>query len=482
MKTQFDTLSHTTNSLAEIVGGTVIRESSASHRGLITDSRIAEPGNIFLALRGENADGHNYIGGAVTRGATCVIAERVAEETMRAMPEGCAVILVPNTLYALGALGRWFMLRTNPHVIAVTGSVGKTTTKQMIHAVLSAAYPTMRTEGNYNNEIGLPLTLMQLKETDRIAVLEAGMSYPTELHRLSHICTPDTVVITNVGTSHIENLGSREGIRDAKLEMLDGMKAGGTVILNGDEPLLTEKKDEIISRGLHVIYIAKENEAADYLAENVRMTTQDCTFDMRCTADDTVIRDLHIPVTGVHNVGNAMAAYLCGKAQGMTDADIRRGLDAFENTGMRQKIFDWNGVTVIEDCYNASPESMEAALRVLHTLSGEKNSGKSVAVLGDMKELGTYAPRLHKRVGRFLGELGIERLVTVGEEANDIAAGAVIGGMPAEHILKFSDTANEDIPAIADALRSLLVPGDTVLFKASRAMALERIVDALTAD
>ena len=482
MKTQFDLLSHTTNSLAAIVGGTVIRGSDASHRGLITDSRIAEPGNIFLALRGENADGHNFIGGAVSRGATCVIAERVAEETMRAMPDNCAVILVPNTLYALGALGRWHMLRTNPHVIAVTGSVGKTTTKQMIHAVLSASHPTMRTEGNYNNEIGLPLTLMQLKEEDRIAVLEAGMSYPTELHRLSHICTPDTVVITNIGTSHIENLGSREGIRDAKLEMLDGMKAGGTVILNGDEPLLTEKKEEILSRGLNVIYIAKENKNADYLAENIRMTTQDCTFDMRCMAEGTVVRDLHIPVTGEHNVGNAMAAYLCGLAQNMTDADIRRGLDAFENTGMRQKIFEWRGITVIEDCYNASPESMEAALRVLHTLSKETNGGRSVAILGDMKELGTYAPRLHKRVGRFLGELGIDALVTVGKEASDIAAGAVIGGMPEAHILQFTSAANDDIPAIADNLRSMLREGDTVLFKASRAMALERIVDALTAE
>ncbi|MBE6657103.1 MAG: UDP-N-acetylmuramoyl-tripeptide--D-alanyl-D-alanine ligase [Ruminococcaceae bacterium] len=482
MKTQFDTLSHSTSSLAAIIGGTVIRESSASHRGLVTDSRIVEPGNIFLALRGENADGHNFIGGAVVRGATCVIAERVAEETMRAMTEGCAVILVPNTLSALGALGRWHMLRTNPYVIAVTGSVGKTTTKQMIHAVLSAAHPTMRTEGNYNNEIGLPLTLMQLRENDRIAVLEAGMSYPGELHRLSLICTPDTVVITNIGTSHIENLGSREGIRDAKLEMLDGMKAGGTVILNGDEPLLMEKRGEILARGLIPVYIAKTNPDADYLAENIRMTTQDCTFDMRCTADDTVIRDLHIPVTGEHNVSNAMAAYLCGQAQNMTDADIRRGLDAFENTGMRQKIFDWRGITVIEDCYNASPESMEAALRVLGTLSKETNGGRSVAVLGDMKELGSYAPRLHKRVGRFLGESGIDDLVTVGEEAADIAAGAVIGGMAEEHIMQFPAAGDDSIPAIADYLRAHLVPGDTVLFKASRAMALERIVDALIAE
>lgn len=481
MKTQFDLLTHTTSALAAVVGGTVIREGSSLHSGLVTDSRIAAPNNIFLALRGENADGHNFIGGAVRGGATCIIAERVAEETMRAMPDDCAVILVPDTLAALGALGRWFMLRTAPYVIAVTGSVGKTTTKQMIHAVLSASLRAMRTEGNYNNEIGLPLTLMQLTEDDRIAVLEAGMSFPGELRRLSHICTPDTVVITNIGTSHIENLGSREGIRDAKLEMIDGMKPGGSVILNGDEPLLTEKRADILSRGLTPIYIAKENPDADYLAENIRMTTQDCTFDMRRTADGTTVRDLHIPVTGAHNVGNAMAAYLCGMAQGMTDADIRRGLDAFENTGMRQKILDWNGITVIEDCYNASPESMEAALRVLHTLSHD-NGGRAAAVLGDMKELGTYAPRLHKRVGRFLAELGIDLLITVGAEASDIASGAVIGGMSEEHIAQFTSADDTDIPAITAALKELLAPGDTVLFKASRAMALERIVDALTAD
>jgi UDP-N-acetylmuramoyl-tripeptide--D-alanyl-D-alanine ligase len=164
----------------------------------------------------------------------------------------------------------------------------------------------------------------------------------------------------------------------------------------------------------------------------------------------------------------------------MTDADIRRGLDAFENTGMRQKIFEWNGITVIEDCYNASPESMEAALRVLSALSAEKKCGRSVAVLGDMKELGTYAPRLHKRVGRFLAENGIDRLVTVGAEASDIAEGAVIGGMPEEHIIRFPDASDAQIPAIADTLRGALSADDTVLFKASRAMALERIVNALT--
>lgn len=479
MKTRFDTLTFSTSALAEIVGGTVIRPGTASHKGLYTDSRIVEPGGIFLALRGERTDGHNFIDGAVARGASCIIAERTAEETMRNLPRDCAVILVPNTLYALGALGKWYYRLYNPTVIAVTGSVGKTTTKQMIYAVVSAAYPAMHTEGNYNNEIGLPLTLMQIAPEDRIAVLEAGMSYPTELHRLSLLCTPHITVITNIGTSHIENLGSREGIRDAKLEMLDGMKPGGVVLLNGDEPLLTEKKEEILARGLTPVYFAKHNPDADYLAAHIRMTPSDCLFDMRCQKTGEVIADLHIPVTGEHNVGNAMAAYLCGRLTDMRDTDIRRGLDAFENTGMRQKIMDINGYTVIEDCYNASPESMEAALRVLVSVAKEKG-GRAIAVLGDMRELGSFSPSLHKHVGSFLAEQDIGYLITVGEAAQDIAAGAVIGGMKEASITVLPSSDDAAAKQAAVILKGMLAPHDTVLFKASRAVALERIVGQLT--
>jgi len=476
MKTQFDALTFSTKALSAIVGGTVIRESHAPHKGLVTDSRIAEKNNIFLALCGENADGHNFIGAAAANGATCIIAERITEDVMRKMPHDCAVILVPNTLYALGALGKWHLNSIQPTVIAITGSVGKTTTKQMIHSVMRAAYPTgaMCTDGNYNNEIGLPLTLMQIKADDRIAVLEAGMSFAGELHRLSLLSTPNITVITNIGTSHIENLGSREGIRDAKLEMLDGMKAGGTVILSGDEPLLFEKKDDILARDLTPIYFATQNKESDYLIENVRMTPTGGLFDLKNTKTGQITRDLYIPVTGEHNVGNAAAAFLCGQLMALSEEDIRRGLSAFQNTGYRQKIFDYESITVIEDCYNASPESMEAALRVLSALAEEKKK-RSIAVLGDMKELGTYAPRLHKRVGNFAAGCGIDLLFTIGENAADLAEGAVIGGMSEERIVCLPT----DTDAAAQILRTYLTDGDTVLFKASRAMALENIVNAL---
>ncbi|MBP3919123.1 MAG: UDP-N-acetylmuramoyl-tripeptide--D-alanyl-D-alanine ligase [Clostridia bacterium] len=480
MNTRFDTLTFSTQALAEITGGTVIRPSSNSHSGLVTDSRIAAPGNIFLALRGEKADGHNFIDGAVAHGASCIIAERTAEETMRKLPGTCAVILVPNTLYALGALGKWYLRLYNPKVIAVTGSVGKTTTKQMIYAVVSAAHQAMCTEGNYNNEIGLPLTLMQIGPKDQVAVLEAGMSYPGELHRLSLISEPDITVITNIGTSHIENLGSREGIRDAKLEMLDGMKAGSYVLFNGDEPLLTEKEEDIRARGLIPMTFAKQNPHADYLAEHIRMTPNDCTFDMRQTKTGAVIKNLHIPVTGEHNVGNAMAAYLCGMLCGMEEANIRLGLDAFENTGMRQKLIPFGNATIIEDCYNASPESMEAALHVLVSLAKE-HGGRSVAVLGDMRELGSYSPTLHKRVGSLAAELGVECLITVGEEAQQIAQGAVIGGMKEDAITVIPSCDDAAAAAAAALLRKYIraEDSDTVLFKASRAVALERIVNLL---
>ncbi len=476
MQTEFDRLFFSTAALAAMVGGTVVHPSDTQHKGLYTDSRAVIPGSVFLALRGARTDGHNYIDGAINNGATCIIAERIAEETSRTLPPACAVILVPNTLYALGALGKWFKRRTEPHVVAVTGSVGKTTTKQMIHAVLSHAFPAMRTEGNYNNEIGLPLTLMCIKPEDKIAVLEAGMNNAGELYRLSHICEPEVTVITNIGTSHIENLGSREGIRDAKLEMLSGMHRGGLVILNGDEPLLTSQKEAIRQMGLTPVTFAREAEDADYLAKDIRMTSEDCTFTVLCTETGEEIPDLRIPVTGVHNIGNAMAAYLCGRHFGMASSDIRAGLLAFENTGMRQNIRHMGEITLVEDCYNASPESMEAAIRVLTSLARDKG-GRAVAVLGDMLELGAYADSLHMRVGDFAEREGVDLLFTFGQAASHIASGAMIAGMAEEHMQSYPDVNAPE--ACAEGLRACLRPGDTVLFKASRGTAIERVMNAL---
>ncbi len=473
MKTQFDTLSFSAQALAAIVGGNLVRPTEHTLSGLVSDSRTVEEGNIFLALRGENTDGHNYIQGAAERGAACIIAETIEDEVMCALPAGCAVILVPNTLFALGTMAKWYLATVSARVLAITGSVGKTTTKQMIHAVLSTAFQAMRTEGNYNNEIGLPLTLMQIKKDDEIAVLEAGMSFPNELYRLSHICTPELAVITNIGSSHIENLGSREGIRDAKLELLSGIQADGTVILQGDEPLLFEKKDDILARGLHPVYFAKDNRDGDALIQNIRLFADSSVFDLYIKEIDTHIRDIHVPTAGEHNVYNAAAAYLCGRYFGMEESQIKKGLLSFENTGARQKLRRIGDISVLEDCYNASPESMEAALNVL-TEAARANGGRAIAVLGDMRELGTYAPILHTRVGKYVHEKNVSLLFTLGHDAQSIARGAIASGMEEGNTVSFENV--DDIEMLANAIKKCLLPHDTVLFKASRAVALERVI------
>ena len=471
MKTPFDSLHFSTQALAGIVGGTIARPSEGEHAGLVTDSREAVPGSIFLALRGERTDGHAYIASAAAKGADCILAERLDEETAQRLPAGCAVILVPDTLAALGALGRWYKNRIHPRIFAVTGSVGKTTTKQMIFSVLVNGFPALKTEGNYNNEIGLPLTLLRLEEEHKIAVLEAGMNHAGELSRLSRICEPDAAVITNIGTSHIENLGSREGIRDAKLEILDGMKPGGLLILNGDEPLLTEKRDELTSRGFRVLTFGRENRNADFFAENIRMTAFDCTFDLRGTRAGTVVRNLHLPAAGIHNVGNACAAYLCGRESGMTEDAIREGLEKFEN--LRQTVVPFGDYTFIEDCYNASPESMEAELSVLSALAKEKH-GRSAAVLGDMLELGAQGPALHRRVGKAVFRAGVSLLVTFGPNALEIARGAIDAGMRADAVISVPSL--DEPERAAEKLREALLPGDVVLFKASHAAELDRVI------
>jgi UDP-N-acetylmuramoyl-tripeptide--D-alanyl-D-alanine ligase len=457
-------------SFAEFAGGKATTTNAPLAYGISIDSRTAKAGEAFFALRGENFDGHRFIPAAEKAGCVFAVVEYV--------PENCTIpcIIVENTTEALGRFARSYKNLFSPITLAVTGSVGKTTTKQFIFSVLSTKYETNVTKGNFNNEVGLPLTVLNMTGEHKALLLEMGMNHKGEISHLSHIAEPDIAVITNIGSSHMENLGSREGIRDAKMEIIDGMHEGGILILNANEPLLAD----VTAKGLTKLYIGIENETATYSAEQIRINDDHMLFDIRMRST-VIMKDIRINVIGRHHIHNALAATVCGMLLGISEESIRRGLLNFIPADMRQSITEKDGITVIEDCYNASPESMRAGLDVLcHTAKVKEN--RPVAVLGDMKELGTYAPRLHKRVGRFLGELGIDALVTVGEEASDIAAGAVIGGMPEAHILQFTSAANDDIPAIADNLRSMLREGDTVLFKASRAMALERIVDALTAE
>ncbi len=433
--------------------------------GISTDSRTAKAGDAFVALRGENFDGHRFLNDAAARGCVFAVVDHI--------PEGCTLpcILVDDTTKALGRIAGSYKQLFRTISVAVTGSVGKTTTRNLIYSVLDTKYKTNVTKGNFNNEIGLPLTLLELNSLHKALVVEMGMNHRGEIAELSKIAEPDISVITNIGTAHMENLGSRENIRDAKMEITSGMKPGGILILNGDEPLLRD----VNADGLCKIYVGVENNNVTYKAENIRMMEDCMLFDLRMN-DGEIMNDILINMVGRHNIMNALIACVCGMLLGVAEDKIREGLLDFTPCAMRQNILEKNGLTVIEDCYNASPESMKAALEVL-THTAEAKRLRPVAVLGDMRELGSLSADAHFALGERVQSAGIAKLITFGAEARAIARGAISCGM-SEHDITILD-AEASIEESADTLRGILREGDAVLFKASRAMALERLVARL---
>lgn len=439
-------------------------EALTAH-GISIDSRTAKKGDAFLALRGENFDGHRFISAAEKAGCVLAIVEYV--------PDDCTLpcIVVDNTRDALGYIAKDYKRMFRTVSVAVTGSVGKTTTKQFIYAVLETKYKTNVTKGNFNNEIGLPLTLFGLNASHEAQLLEMGMNHKGEIGYLSRLAEPNIAVITNIGSAHLENLGSREGIRDAKMEIIEGMQRGGILILNADEPLLADVKAD----GICKIYVGIENENAIYHAKNIRVFDDHMLFDIRLH-DGTIMSDVRVNVIGRHNIQNALVAAVCGILLGISEEKIRAGLLNFTPADMRQSITEKDGVTIIEDCYNASPESMRAGLDVLcHTAKTKEL--RPVAVLGDMRELGEASPEAHFGVGKRAAKVGIAHLVTFGKDAALIAKGAISVGMNAEDITVIEDT--EDAEKAAETVKNVLKTGDAVLFKASRAVAIERIIRLL---
>lgn len=448
--------------MARVTGGRPVGADSEV-RTITTDSRSVEPGAMFIAIRGERFDGHDYIQQAYEAGAACVLAETIPDGVI---PLGAGGITVKDTIRALGDIARYRKECVAPYTVAVTGSTGKTTTKEFIYSVLAACAPTHKTEGNFNNEIGVPLTMLKVENGAKYMVLEMGMSGPGEIEYLSRLARPNMAVITNVGDSHIERLGSREAIRDAKLEVRTGLTPGGKLILNGDEPLLSGIRGGV--------YVSRKDEGADYYVSNITDHGMCTTFDI--THAGVCVKDLSIPVLGDHNVFDAALAYAVGCELGLSEEDIRRGLGSFKNTGMRQNIYRADDVTIIEDCYNAAPLSMSASLSVLAMIA-RREQGRSIAVLGDMRELGDFSRSLHEDVGGSVAELGIDLLYTFGDDAAFIALGAKKAGMSEEAIVVMRDL--EAPEALAAALREKIKGGDAVLFKASRAVRLERVIEAL---
>ncbi len=433
--------------------------------GFTVDSRKVESGFMFVALKGENTDGNKYLEAALDNGASCVLCSR--------LPERGTALLTSDPLAALQRMAAEFLKRTSPRVYAVTGSVGKTTTKQFVYSVISKGFRTQKTEGNYNSIIGLPLTVLETRPDTEALVLEMGMSGLHEIEVMSEISRPSVGVITNIGTSHMEILGSRENILRAKLEITAGMEPGSTLVLNGDDRMLWEKREELREK-YNVLYYAFINGEADYLILEPSFPNGALRFDLR-RPDGSVSRGITAPTIGMHNVYNAAAAYICGYVSGMSDADIKLGTASFENTGMRQKVYKKGGFTILCDCYNAAPESMRASLSTLMML-GSDSGGKTHAVLGQMMELGERSAELHRGVGSAVAEMGVDRLYTYGEAAKEYAAGALIDGMDEDRIVTVGDEGSFD--DLANAIYRSAEPGDVIMFKASRSVGLEGAVAA----
>lgn len=439
-------------------GARIFGREGASFTGVCTDSRKIAPEELFIALKGGNFDGHDFLGAVYEKGCRGMVVSRLPEQDF----PRATLFLVEDTAKALHDIARGHRSRFFIPVIGVTGSVGKTTTKEFIYGVLSQKGKTLKTQKNFNNEIGLPLSLLELTDDYWAGVFEMGMNHPGEMERLSEIARPTVGVITNIGVAHIENLGSKEGICRAKLEIARGMEVGATLLLNGDEPLLWRCRGRLAQK---ILYFGIENKECDYLACNIRETEAGQRFSVRGKA----AFDCEITQKGAHNIYNALCAASLGDILGLDKEQIITGLLSFENAPMRQNIYEKNNLTVIDDCYNANPDSMKAALSVLSSMGG-----RAAAFLGDMLELGSYSEAAHREIGRFAAKAGVATLFLKGPAMKYAAEAAIEAGMEESRV--FWSARDEDLAAIA---RALLQPGDRVLFKGSRGMKMEKLL-ALT--
>ena len=449
--------------IAKMVQGRLEGSSEIIVDQISIDTRTLKKGSLFIAIKGERFDGHDYIRQAAANGAALVM---VREGTM--LPEKVPAIFVADTLEALAKLAHEYRKLFKIPVIAVTGSVGKTSTKEMIAAILSAKYKVHKSKGNFNNEIGLPLSVLELEDEHEAAVFEMGMRGFNEISMLSKIVNPDIAVITNIGISHIERLGSRQNILKAKLEILDGMNENGVVVLNGDDELLSGLRGLLVQKT--IFYGIDENQdvwAYDLSSkgeEGVNFQVKTGTKDMK----------LFIPAPGIHNVHNALAGIAVAEVLNMNETEIREGLENYTGEQMRLSIVEKDGIKFINDSYNAAPASMTAAINVLCEIAGES---RKWAVLGDMLELGDWAKEAHKKIGRLVSKSGIEYMVAIGSLAKWYVEGA--NENPGSiTVTKLFASPQEAKPYI----KTLVQKGDVLLFKGSRMLKLDLLVQELLSE
>lgn len=423
---------------------------------VVTDSRAVTPGCVFVAIKGERVDGHDFAAGAYQAGAAIVI----AEHSVDGVPADRTVV-VPDIRDAMIAMGANYRSGFHPIVLGITGSVGKTTTKEFSGAVFSAFGETLKTEGNQNNEIGMPNTLFRLSESTRYAVVEMGMQGEGEIRKLTVAAKPDAAVITKIAPAHIESLGSMENILRAKMEICSGLPFGAPLILNGDDEWLLRAQ---VPEGIRAVYAGIENPLCEVRGVELRRRGNGQKFAIE---DKQFGRyEAYIPTLGRHNVANALLAYTAATRLGLNAGHCAAALAGYVTSGMRQNIVHRGGVTFIEDCYNANPDSMQAALAILSEMDTQ---GRRMAVLGDMLELGKVSESAHRELGRQAARAGVQLLLTVGPLAALAAAEA--GKLGVESY------ACESNAQAAEKLRQQAQAGDTVLVKGSRGVKLEEMLE-----
>ncbi len=421
-----------------------------------TDSRTIKPGELFVALRGENFDGHDFVESAAKAGASGALVDLKWNGNV---PKNFALIQTSNTLQAYQELAANYRRSLTLKVIAITGSNGKTSTKDFTASVLARKFRVTKTEGNFNNHVGLPRTILEATSEDETAVWEIGMNHPGEIAALSKIAAPDAAIITNIGVAHVEFMGSREAIAREKGALVEAVEPEGAVILNADDQF-----SQGIAARTHAKVVFAGTTGGTVRAIEIRQSADGSEFTIlegahRCRAQ--------VPVAGLHMVQNALLAVAAGRAFGLSIEECAAGLATAPLTKARLQIKEVGGVQFLDDSYNANPDSMKAALRTLVELDAE---GKRIAVLGEMRELGTESERGHREVGETAAMLGVDQLITVGDAAEIIAQGARAAGLDKVSAVRSTREA-------ADLLGKIAGPDDLVLIKGSRAARTEEVIE-----
>jgi len=446
--------------IAKVCNGSYVGAESKKQQSvssITTDSRKIQPGGLFVPVKGARVDAHSFIEEVMEKGALCTLSEKDLGKT--AYP----YIRVTSSLEAVKAVAEYYLEGLKIPVVGITGSVGKTSTKEMIAAVLSQKFNVLKTQGNFNNELGLPLTIFELREEHEIAVLEMGISEFGEMHRLAQIAKPDTCVITNIGDCHLENLKTRDGVLQAKTEIFDFLKKGGHILLNGDDEKLRTIKEV---KGITPLFFGVSTTLFIYADKIEHQGLKGSACRIHIGGESFQV---HIPVPGMHMVYNALAGAAAGYVYGLTPNQIKSGIESLKPVTGRFHIIETENYTIIDDCYNANPMSMKASLEILQSTLTTKT-----AILGDMGELGADEIELHREVGRYAAGMNLDTFICAGPLSRYIAEAAkeVSPKMKVIHL--------DSLEQLLEQLKNLVSEGDTVLVKASHFMQFEKVVDLLS--